>query len=73
MFQNTELKHLTERDSSTLEEIYCKTIAEKIDYEKRLIVRELEINGIHALLSTPEDLTILGLNKYLEMKARGMI
>lgn len=72
-FQNTELKKVYERKAKGTEEIYIKTIAEKFDYEKRLITKELEANGIHSILTAPENLTVNTINKYLELKARGLI
>ena len=72
-FRNTELKELLDGKPDTTKEIYHKTIAEKFDYEKRLIVRELRKHGIYSVLTTPESLTIDTINKYLEFKARGLI
>lgn len=67
-FENTELKSLVEKRASTLEDIYIKTIAEKFIYEKRLMVKELHKNGIPSILTTPENLTVNTVNKYLELK-----
>ncbi len=72
-FDNTELKALTEARVTTTEDIYIKTIAEKYRYEKQLIVKELQKNGIIAVLSTPQNLTVNALNKYLELKMRQSI
>ncbi len=72
-FQNTELRQLFEKDAKSTEDIYIKTIAEKFDYEKKLITKELEANGIHSILTAPENLTVNTINKYLELKARGLI
>lgn len=72
-FQNTELRQVFEREAKGTEDIYIKTIAEKFDYEKRLITKELEANGIHSILTAPENLTVNTINKYLELKARGLI
>lgn len=69
-FENTELKTLTEKKVSTIEEIYIKTIADKFVYEKRLMVKELHKNGIASILTTPENLTVNTINKYLELKTR---
>jgi uncharacterized protein (DUF58 family) len=69
-FENTEMKLLTERRASTLEEIYIKTIADKFAHEKRLMVKELHKNGIPSILTTPENLTVNTVNKYLELKTR---
>lgn len=72
-FQNTELRKVFEREAKGTEDIYIKTIAEKFDFEKRLITKELEANGIHSILTAPENLTVNTINKYLELKARGLI
>jgi uncharacterized protein (DUF58 family) len=69
-FENSELKSLREGKSTSLEDIYIKTIAEKFAYEKRLMVKELHKNGIPSILTTPENLTVNTVNKYLEMKTR---
>ncbi|RYF93630.1 MAG: DUF58 domain-containing protein, partial [Chitinophagaceae bacterium] len=69
-FENTELKTLKERKASTLEDIYIKTIAEKFSFEKKLMVKELHKNGILSILTTPENLTVNTVNKYLELKTR---
>ena len=47
-------------------------IAEKFIVEKRLIVSMLQQHGICALLTTPDNLSIDLINKYLEMKSRQM-
>lgn len=72
-FVNTEMKNLIDKKASTLEEIYTKTIAEKFDYEKKQIVKELQRHGITAILTPPASLTTEVINKYLEIKARGII
>lgn len=69
-FENTELKSLIESKATSLENIYIKTIAEKFAYEKRLMVKELHKNGIPSILTTPENLTVNTVNKYLELKTR---
>lgn len=69
-FENTELKSLIENKADTLEDIYIKTIAGKFAYEKRLMVKELHKNGIPSILTTPENLTVNTINKYLELKTR---
>jgi hypothetical protein len=42
-------------------------------YEKKLIVAELQKYGIQSILTAPENLTVHTLNKYLEIKARGLL
>jgi len=72
-FKNTGIEEMGQQKAATLEDIYVNTIAEKFGYEKRQIVKELNKNGIQTILTTPEDLTINTINKYLELKSRGLI
>ena len=69
-FENTELKVLTERKAVKIEDIYIKTIAEKFVFEKKLMVKELHMNGILSIFTSPEHLTVNTINKYLELKTR---
>jgi len=72
-FENTELHRLSHLNAQNIEEVYVKTIAEKFEFEKRLIVKELKKHGILSILTAPEKLTINAVNKYLELKARQAI
>ena len=72
-FQNTLLKDIREGHPDSTEGIYIKTISERFDFEKKLIVKELRRHGILAVLTTPQHLTIDVINKYLELKARQMV
>ena len=72
-FKNTELSSLIENKAETIQQVYDKVIAEKFAFEKRLIVNELKKYGIYSILTTPENLTIDTINKYLEIKARGLL
>jgi|TARA_R110000744_G_scaffold148311_1_gene261316 uncharacterized protein (DUF58 family) len=72
-FENTELIKFTDEKAKTIQQIFEKTIAEKFVYEKKLIVNELRKYGIQTILTKPEHLTTNTINKYLEIKARGLI
>jgi uncharacterized protein (DUF58 family) len=72
-FQNTELYQITNKKTATIQEVYDKVIAEKFIFEKKLIVNELKKYGIHSVLTQPENLTLDTINKYLEIKARGIL
>lgn len=72
-FENTELRTLLTEPAADTEAIYLKTIGEKFTYEKRQIVKELGQYGIQTILTAPQNLTATTINKYLELKARGMI
>jgi uncharacterized protein (DUF58 family) len=69
-FENTELSSLIAKNAESLEEVYMKTIAEKFSFEKRQMVKELHKNGIPSILTTPANLTVNTVNKYLELKRR---
>tara|TARA_R110000823_G_scaffold307312_2_gene430071 strand:+ start:33910 stop:35193 length:1284 start_codon:yes stop_codon:yes gene_type:complete len=72
-FENTELKSLSDTDAETIPEIVDKTIAQQFQYDKKLMVRELQQRGIQTVLTDPEDLTVNTINKYLEIKAKGLL
>ncbi|WP_235982420.1 DUF58 domain-containing protein [Gelidibacter maritimus] len=72
-FKNTELTSIVDEKAATIQQVYDKVIAEKFAFEKRLIVQELRKYGIYSILTTPEDLTIDTINKYLEIKSRGLL
>jgi uncharacterized protein (DUF58 family) len=72
-FQNTELNDIIHNKAETVQEVYDKVIAEKFAFEKRLIVNELKKYGIYSVLTQPENLTLDTINKYLEIKARGIL
>lgn len=72
-FENTELRSLLDEPATDTEAVYLKTIGEKFSYEKKQIVKELQQYGIQTILTAPQNLTANTVNKYLELKARGMI
>lgn len=62
-----------DKNAENIEDIYSKTIARKLQNEKQLMVQELKHYGIHSILTTPKDLSINTINKYLAFKSRGLI
>lgn len=72
-FENTELDELVNLDTEHTTEIYEKTIAQEFVYDKRLMVKELERNGIQTVLTKPKELSVNTINKYLEIKAKGLL
>lgn len=72
-FENTELQEFAQKESKNAHQIFERTIAEKFIHEKKLIVTELRNYGIQTILTKPEELTINTINKYLEIKARGLL
>ncbi len=72
-FENTDISDFANQKAEYIEDIYQTTIARKFVFEKEQIVRELKRYGIQSILCKPENLNINVINKYLELKARGMI
>lgn len=72
-FENTEMRSLLATSATDLRQVYHKAIAEKVSLEKKLIVKELTKHGIQTVLTTPQNLTVDTINKYLELKSRGWI
>jgi uncharacterized protein (DUF58 family) len=72
-FENTEIRDFVDQEVNTMEDIYHQTIAHKFLHEKARMVQILRQYGIQAILTPPEELTINTINKYLELKSRGLI
>ncbi|MCX6231688.1 MAG: DUF58 domain-containing protein [Bacteroidetes bacterium] len=72
-FENTEITAQAEKDCENMMDIYLQTIARKQIAERSLILHELLKHGIQTIVSKPDELSINTINKYLELKARGMI
>jgi uncharacterized protein (DUF58 family) len=72
-FENTEITTNTSTGVESLEDIYTQITAEQYTLSKIQIVQELKQFGIYSILTKPENLTIATINKYLELKSRGMI
>lgn len=72
-FENTEIKAYTEETVKNTEGIYHQTVAQQFLAEKVAMVQKLKQYGIQAVLTAPEDLSVNTINKYLELKSRGLI
>lgn len=72
-FKNSELQNLIHSQPETIQSVYDEIIAEKFEFEKKLIIQELRKYGIYSVYTLPENLSIDAINKYLEIKARGIL
>ena len=72
-FKNSELQTLLHKNPESMQEIYDEVIAEKFEFEKKLIIQELRKYGIYTVYTLPENLNVEVINKYLEIKARGIL
>ena len=72
-FLNTELEEDLRNTANDTAEVYVRTITERYLHEKRQVAKELERRGIASILTRPQDLSVNVINKYLEIKSRGLL
>ncbi len=72
-FENTALQRLIDAEADSVPASAHQTIAEQFYYDKMKMAKELQRHGIQTLLTKPEDLSMNTINKYLEVKARGLL
>ncbi|TYR37130.1 DUF58 domain-containing protein [Sphingobacterium phlebotomi] len=73
VFKNTELIDMAKEEGQRTIDVYNQIIAQKFVYEKHQVIQELHRQGIQTIYTSPENLTINAINKYLEIKARGLL
>ena len=67
------MENFYELPAQNVGDIYDHTIARKIAFEKKQVIHQLQHHAIQVIYTKPEELTLNTLNKYLELKSRGMI
>jgi len=72
-FENTEISDYVGQDADDIRGVYQQTLARQFIHDKKKIVATLLRHGIQALITKPEELSMNTVNKYLELKARGLI
>jgi uncharacterized protein (DUF58 family) len=72
-FENTEIRRLAQQEVERIADIYRQTIARQFLQDKKEMVHILRQYGIQSILTKPQDLTLNTINKYLELKSRGLI
>ena len=72
-FDDPELHEFATSPQKSEVEYFEHVIAEKMIYDRRLIVSTLRQNGIYSLLTTPDHLSVNVINKYIEMKTRQLL
>jgi uncharacterized protein (DUF58 family) len=73
IFENKELKNIHQNYADTMEGIYVKTIADRFDFEKKRIIKELKKEGILSIFTTPEKVTLDTINQYVTIKKKRMM
>lgn len=72
-FENPPLEAFIEKEPNNLLDMASNVLASRLSNELTQVVYELRNTGIQAIQTKPEDLTANAINKYLELKSRGMI
>ncbi|MCB0522143.1 MAG: DUF58 domain-containing protein [Lewinellaceae bacterium] len=72
-FENTEIEDFVKQEVKTVEGIYTQTVAQNYLAEKSAMAQKLRQHGIQTILTRPEELSMNTINKYLELKSRGLI
>ncbi len=73
IFENTELNQIIRKKAQERNSLYHKIIAEDFAWQKRMMIKELRLHNIQSILTAPEHLTTASINKYLQLKAKGLI
>lgn len=73
LFQNSDLETLALQKPDTMREVYQTIVAEQMSELKSKIALQLNQNGIQTILTLPENLSLKTINKYLELKAKGVL
>ncbi|MFN5910103.1 MAG: DUF58 domain-containing protein [Bacteroidota bacterium] len=72
-FENTELQEYAFQPLRNTSDVYLSAVAERMITLKSKMAHELKQNGIQTILTSPAELSIQTINKYLELKAKGAI
>lgn len=72
-FKNIDLEEQVTKEPSSVRDVYVSTIADDVMNVKKRIADELKQHGIQTILTVPDDLNVDTINKYLEIKSKGII
>jgi uncharacterized protein (DUF58 family) len=67
IFENDEIKSIAKADVANFSEMYNQAIAQKFIIEKQQMLQILTQYGIQTIYTTPSELSMSTLNKYLEL------
>lgn len=71
--KDPELVRLADEIPDTVEDVYQKAVAGQLLLEQQSTLSNLQQKGILILDSTPENLSVAAVNRYLELKGRNLI
>lgn len=73
LFQNRDLETMALERPTSMREVYQSIVVEQMTELKTKIALSLNQNGIKTIETMPENLSIQTINKYLELKAKGVL
>jgi len=73
LFENEDLKSLAFDPPKTIRGVYQNIVAEQMINVTLKLVHRLQQNNIQTIYTTSENLSIKTINKYLELKAKGLL
>ncbi len=73
VFRNEEVEAFSENYPDSIRMSYLTTVAKSMLFEKQKIIQTIRQYGIQVIFTAPKHLSVNAVNKYLELKARGLI
>jgi paraquat-inducible protein B len=73
MFKNEELEQFSTLSPNNQRQFYQGILASKMLIEKEKMAKQLNAMGIQTILTKPEELSTAVINKYLTLKAKGLL
>jgi len=73
LFKDSELVDNANQPKESVEDVYRVTLAAKQASEREEIANKLRKQGIQTISCVPEQLSVEVINKYMELKSRGII
>ena len=71
--KDSELMRLANQMPDTIEDVYQKAVAGQLLLEQQSTLNRLQQSGVLILDTTPENLSVATVNRYLELKGRNLI
>ena len=72
-FENSSYYDFIQQDGSSLKYYVKQILIEQALSERQTVMSELKALGFHTISCKPEELSVHTINKYLEIKSRGLI
>ena len=72
-FENKYISEIASQETQSETALFQKVVAVKQQHEQRKMRDFLNQYGIHVIYTSPEQLSVAALNKYIELKSRSLI